>query len=150
MNTSEIVEKLKAILDEAEWKDLDALWYLIGVCPRCHQLIEHYIDEPFSSCHCWMGEDTGEPTFLQQLKHKQSGTYAITRTPKKKDSKGLLEVFDQHERVKTDEDFMGFMLAADPKKWAKFDASACAVGWAAAKMLYSTNRKNSKDDTRCE
>lgn len=142
MNTSEIREKLKSLLDETGWEDLDTLWYLIGVCPRCHQLIEHHIDEPFASCACGTGEDTGGPTFLQQLKHKQSGTHSITRTTKRKDPKDLLEVFDQHERVKTDEDFVAFMLAADPKKWAKFDASACAVGWEAAKMLYSTNAQD--------
>lgn len=68
---------LNDILDKTDFEDLDALFYMIGFCSRCKGLIEHHIDEPFSSCGCGTGEDTGRPTFLQRIKHKQSGTYHL-------------------------------------------------------------------------
>ena len=77
MKTEKIDGILNYLLDEASHEDLDTLWYMIGFCPRCKGPIEHHIDEPFASCRCGTGEDTGRPTLLQRIKHKQSGTYKL-------------------------------------------------------------------------
>jgi hypothetical protein len=31
-----------------------------GICPDCLQAAQHHYDEPFSTCACGTGEDTGE------------------------------------------------------------------------------------------
>jgi hypothetical protein len=75
------IEKIEGILnyllDETSHEDLDTLFYMIGFCPQCKGLVEHHIHEPFASCRCGTGEDTGRPTFLQRIKHKQSGIYEL-------------------------------------------------------------------------
>lgn len=75
------IEKIEGILnyllDETSHEDLDVLFYMIGFCPRCKGIVEHHIHEPFYSCDCGTGQDTGQPTFLQRIKHKQSGTYEL-------------------------------------------------------------------------
>jgi len=75
------IEKIEGILnyllDETSHEDLDTLFYMIGFCPQCKGLVEHHIHEPFASCRCGTGEDTGRPTFLQRIMRKQSGTYEL-------------------------------------------------------------------------
>lgn len=118
MNDTESREKLKAILDATEWEDLDTLWYLIGVCPRCCRLIEHHVDEPFASCHCGTGEDTGEPTFLQQLKHRQSGTYAITQA-----TRTTRNPRREHERILAEKDRMRCIKNTHPSMYELLDVT---------------------------
>ena len=77
MKIEKIDGVLDQLLDEASFDDLDTPFYMIGFCPRCKGPIEHHIDEPFASCHCGTGEDTGRPTFLQRIMRKQSGTYEL-------------------------------------------------------------------------
>jgi hypothetical protein len=50
----------------ADWWRRFLLW--LGVCPDCREELAHHLDEPFSSCGCGTGEDTGKPPLLQRLK----------------------------------------------------------------------------------
>ena len=62
----------KILVDPANKEDeihkLRAKLFEIGVCPDCFEEISHHLDEPFSSCSCGTGEDTGDPPLIQQLR----------------------------------------------------------------------------------
>jgi hypothetical protein len=52
-------------------------------------------------------------------------------------AKDLSAVFSLKNRTKPDADFEKFAVSSEQKHWAKFDLSACRIGWDAAKLFHN-------------
>ena len=59
-----------AQLDElrVERDELKRKLYEVGICAKCGEEIQHDVTEPFASCACGQGEDTGGPSIIQSLR----------------------------------------------------------------------------------
>ncbi|MFA5670187.1 MAG: hypothetical protein WC967_13175 [Balneolaceae bacterium] len=67
-------KKIKATVEELTTKTKE-MFIEIGVCPDCHEVMQHSIHEPISSCSCGCTEDYG----LRPLQALQRLNFRLNR-----------------------------------------------------------------------
>lgn len=78
-----------------------------GICPDCLQAAQHHLEEPFSTCACGTGEDTGERP-MQRLQRLEAALPSAEQMQALADLASLGEAY------------AGDAVASGPRGWHRF------------------------------